>query len=257
MTNINEHNERAWDLSVQMNNRFTVPINEKELKRAKEGLFELSLCPNAPLPKEWYKDIKDKSILVLAGGGGRQAPLLAMAGAHVCVVDISGKQLDLDQAINDSFNLNMDLKKLSADDLGSLKSDSFDLIVNPLSNCFFENLDKVWEDCSRILKKDGEMLYAFNNPIAYLFDFEKANRGEFIMKYSCPYSDMSSLSIKEKKKFLSNEGPLEFGHSLSDQIGRLLKKGMIISDMFESYWDYDDPLNHYFPQFINIRAKKI
>ena len=172
---INKHNEKAWDLSVEMKNRFTLGLDDHEVALAKKGSISVLLTPKTKVPSSWIDDLKGKDILVLAGAGGRQAILLALSGANITLVDISKKQLDTDKDVCEKLNLKMKFIHSSADQLDMLDDESFDLIVNPLSNCFFEDLDIVWKACSRILRKSGEVIYGFNNPISYLFDFEKAN----------------------------------------------------------------------------------
>ena len=73
--------------------------------------------------------------------------------------------------------------------------------MNPLSNCFFQDIEEVWKQCARILRPGGVLIYAFNNPICYQFDYEQANIGNFQLKYAQPYSDLTSLSGMEKKTF--------------------------------------------------------
>jgi SAM-dependent methyltransferase len=174
-------------------------------------------------------------------------------------VDISDEQLKQDQKVAKEFGLDIKTIDSSADDLSMLEDGYFDIIVNPLSNCFFEKLEPVWRECARVLRPGGKLMYAFNNPIAYLFDFKKANRGEYTLKYSQPYSDTLSLDDKEKEMSLSKDSPLEFGHELSTQMGAMLRCGFVINDLFEDYWSEDRNESHdlHFAQFINVLATKL
>ena len=101
-------------------------------------------------------------------------------------------------------------------------------------------------------------MYAFLNPVSYLFDFEKANQGVFTLKYSQPFSDIASFDAEEKKRFLRKESPLEFGHSLDAQLGLLLKSGFAIIDMFEDKWGerFEEKIDTFFPVYINILAER-
>ncbi len=249
-------NQKAWDLAVSQNNRWTVPVSDKVIAAARNGDFKIILTPKTPLPKEWLADIKDKKILALASGGGQQGPILAAAGADVTVVDLSEKQLEQDLSVAKRENLQIATLCCSADHLSGLDDQSFDIILNPVSNCFFPELTPVWKECARVLKKGGWIAFGFNNPISYCFDFEKANRGHFEMKYPLPFSDMKSFDDKEKARFLRKEAPLEFSHTLTDQISGILKSGFVITDFFEDPWDVEEPINRFFPQFMVIRATR-
>lgn len=99
-------------------------------------------------------------------------------------------------------------------------------------------------------------MFGFTNPVSYCFDFEKANQGEFTMRYGIPYSDLESLNETERARFVREETPLEFGHSLSTQLGDLLKAGFQINDLYEDYWDSNEPINKFFPQFVAVLATK-
>lgn len=48
--------------------------------------------------------------------------------------------------------------------------ESFDLIFNPVSNCYIEELEPIWRECARVLKPGGVLLVGFDNGINYLFD---------------------------------------------------------------------------------------
>ena len=256
-TNIINHNKKAWDLNVETKNRWTVPIDPQAIANAKNQNIKIILSPKTAIPNQWLGNVKEKNILGLAAGGGQQGPLLAAAGANVTVVDLSSKQLEQDQLVAKRENLNIKTIETSADNLSMFANESFDIIINPTSNCFFEKLGPVWNECARLLKPNGILVFAFINPVFYCFDLEKVQKKEYTLKYPLPYSDIHSLSLEERSKFLGAETPMEFGHTLSEQIGLLLKAGFHMTDFFEDNWDHQDELEKFFPQFINIRAVKI
>ncbi len=256
LAEIQKFNEKAWDLSVEAQNCWTIPVSSKELAEARAGSPQIILTPLTPVPLEWLGDLSGKSVLALAGGGGQQGPLLAAAGARVTVIDLSNKQLDVDRRVSDTEGLNIRTVHSDVSSMPMFMDEEFDLIVNPVSNCFFPKLSPVWNECARILKPGCELLTGFTNPVAYCFDFEKANQGKFHLRYPQPYSDLVSLDETEKQRFLRKETPLEYGHSLTDQIGGLIDVGFSITGFFEDKWHTDEPINKYLPQFISMRAKK-
>lgn len=253
---IKEHNKKAWDLNVGMGIRWTTIVSEEEIKKARAGEARIIMTPTKPVPLSWLGELKGKTVLGLASGGGQQGALLAAAGADTIIVDLSPKQLEQDQKAALKYDLSIRTIESAASDLSMLEDESIDMILNPVSNCFFEKLGPVWDECYRVLRPGGKLIYAFNNPISYLFDYDLANfKGEFHLKYSQPYSDLKSLSDDEKEKFLAAENPLEFGHSMEAQIGELLKKGFMLSGLFEDYWDDEkEEINKYFPQFLCAMA---
>lgn len=252
------HNQKAWDKSVEDGICWSLICSEEEIVDAQKACPRIILSPSKSVPPSWLGDVKGKKILGLAAGGGQQAPILAAAGADFTTFDLSENQLKQDQIAADKFGLKLTTVQGRADDLSLFSNETFDMIINPCSNCFFPDLKPVWRECARVLKPGGRIMYCFTNPIAYLFDFAKANLGEFELKYSLPYSDQTSLSDEEKTRFLREETQFEFGHSLSDQMGELLKHGFKIIDMYEDVWGekFKEPIDKHFPQFINILAEK-
>ena len=56
------------------------------------------------------------------------------------------------------------------------EDDSFDFIFNPVSNCFIPEIQPVWEETFRVLRKGGTMAVGFTNPIEYCFDIKLADK---------------------------------------------------------------------------------
>jgi hypothetical protein len=69
-----------------------------------------------------------------------------------------------------------------------------------------------------------------------------------------PYSDQKSLDSEDFKRFVYPEVPMEFGHSLSDQMGLLMREGFMLADMFEDHWQPLEALDNFFPPLINALA---
>ena len=90
--------------------------------------------------------------------GGQQAPLLAAAGAIVTSLDNSEEQLALDRQVAEREGL--ELKTVLGDmrDLSTFDDASFDLIVHVCSNTFVPEIDPVWKECHRVLRRGGELL---------------------------------------------------------------------------------------------------
>jgi hypothetical protein len=80
-------------------------------------------------------------------------------------------------------------------------------------------------------------------------------KGILKVKYSIPYSDLTSLSEKIRRHYRDNGWPLEFGHTLDDQIGGQLEAGFIITGFYEDIWP-ESPLSKYIPTFMATRAMK-
>jgi SAM-dependent methyltransferase len=256
--NIQEYNSAAWDCEVEKGIEWSIPVSSETIEKARAGVWEIVLTPIKPVPREWLGDFAGKDVLCLASGGGQQAPILAAAGGRVTSFDNSTKQLELDKFVAERENLEIRLEKGDAADLSRFADESFDLIFHPCSNCFMPNLEPVWREAFRVLRRGGVMLSGFHN--SFLFIFDRAadeERGVLEVKYSLPYSDLESVSEEERRKYIENNEPLSFGHTLEQQIGGQTGAGFVITGFYEDYWsDKATALNKYAPTFIATRALK-
>ena len=141
--------------------------------------------------------------------------------------------------------------------LDCFEDESFDMVVNPCSNCFVSNVRPVWNEAFRVLKTGGSLMTGFTNPIRYIFDDELLETGQMIVAYKIPYSDLEDLSEEQQKRFAQKNEPLAFGHSLEDQIGGQLDAGFSICNFFEDCYERDDALSQHINTFIATRALKL
>ena len=256
---IREHNRNAWDKEVESKNKWTVPVTEEVIAAAKQGHWEIVLTPTRPVPREWYPDLEDLDVLCLASGGGQQGPILAAAGGTVTVLDNSPKQLEQDRLVADRHGLPITTIEGDMADLSVFSDESFGLIVHPVSNIFVPDIRPVWKEAFRVLCRRGVLLAGFANPAIFLFDDDLTERtGILQVKYSLPYSDLTSLITAERQREFESGAPLEFSHSLEDQIGGQIDAGFQLAGFFEDAFgeEEDDPLSKYMPTFIATRAVK-
>jgi SAM-dependent methyltransferase len=257
--NILEHNRIAWDKEVEGGNRWTIPVSQAETEAARKGKWEIYLTPTIPVPKGWFPDINNADLLCLASGGGQQGPLLSAAGANVTVLDYSTKQLDRDSSVAIRDSLELTTVQGDMADLHMFEDSSFDLIVHPVSNTFVPDVKPVWTEAFRVLRNGGTLLAGFTNPLAYLFDEELIEHENILqVQYSIPFSDLENIPKEKLNKYIDRKSPLEFSHTLDDQIGGQISAGFLIAGFYEdrSPPDEDDLLSKFIPIFIATKAVK-
>ncbi len=252
--NITQYNKKAWNQEVDNQNPWTVPVSPQEIADARAGKFHLLLTPTKPMPMSWYPDLHGCRVLCLASGGGQQGPILAAAGAQVTVFDNSPKQLAQDRLVAEREHLNIRLVEGDMADLSDFGDASFDFIFHPVSNCFVPEILPVWREAFRVLAPGGTLAAGFVNPVLYTFDIELAERGIYHVKYSLPFSDLDSLTEEERLHWYADE-PLEFSHTLEEQVGGQLLAGFHLIGFFEDTWE-EDKIKEFMPTFIATRALK-
>jgi len=150
------------------------------------------------------------------------------------------------------------LKTVEGDaaDLSMFADEAFDLVFNPCSTVFMQDVRAVWKEAYRVLRHDGNLMTGSMNPVHYIFDLFKADEGILEVAHSIPYSDVTSLPKEDLDEYLSKGLPLEFGHSLTDLLGGQCAAGFVITDLYEDMMS-DSPLAKYHPNYIATRAVKM
>lgn len=246
-----KHNRSAWDNYVDKQNRWTIPVTEQELENVKKGIWNIVLTPKKPVPHNWFPDLKGLKILGLASGGGQQGPILATLGADVTIFDNSEKQLQQDRNLSDKLNLGIRTVQGDMKDLSVFADNSFDMVFNPCSILFVDNVLPVWKECFRVLKPNGILMTGLINPISFQLDEENLK-----LIYTQPFSDLHSLPTEKLEELKKNNEALVFGHSLTDQISGQLDGGFSLTDMYEDSWGGENRIDEFFPAFIATRAVK-
>jgi SAM-dependent methyltransferase len=251
-----EYNREAWDRQVESGNPWTVPVGPEVIEAARRGEWEVLLTETKPVPRAWFPEMAGADVLCLASGGGQQAPTFAAAGASVTVLDNSPRQLAQDRFVADREAL--DLQTLQGDmrDLSAFADESFDLVFHPVSNLFVPEVGPVWNEAFRVLRSGGALLAGFLNPVVYVFDLELADdTGEVRVRYELPYADAESKTEEEVRRQMERGEPLEFSHTLEEQIGGQIEAGFLISGFYEDR-HRDDPIAAYMPTYVATRATK-
>lgn len=231
---VREYNRRAWDGQVAAGNEWTRPIGPEVVEAARRGVWSVLLTEQRPVPREWFPaEMKGLEVLCLASGGGQQGPTFAAAGARVTVLDNSPAQLAQDRLVAEREGLDLQTFEGDMADLSLFKDESFDLVFHPVSNVFAPDVRPVWREAFRVLKSGGLLLAGFNNPAMYVFDLTDERQDRLEVKYRLPYSDTESLDDAERERLLAEGRPLEFSHTLADQIGGQLDAGFMLTALYE------------------------
>jgi SAM-dependent methyltransferase len=242
-----KYNKKAWNSEVVKGNEWTIPVDHETIEKAKNGDWKIVLTPTKPVPKNWYPNpLKGKDVLCLASGGGQQGPIMAAVGANVTVLDNSPKQLEQDNLVAKKENLNIRTIEGDMRDLSFFDDNSFDFIVHPVSNCFVDKIQPIWNEAYRVLRKVGILISGFVNPVVYVFDDDDLDKNKFTVKHSIPYSDLTSIDERKRAEYIADNSALEFSHTFEEQIGGQIKAGFSIEGFYEDTCP-NDIISKYFP----------
>ena len=229
-----EYNRGVWNQESKNNCDWSIPVSADQIDQARDGNWDVILTPIKPVPKSWFGTLKGKHILGLASGGGQQMPILAASGATITSFDNSDEQLAKDFELAQKHNLPLTTIRGDMADLSVFEDEKFDLIFHPVSNCFVPDINKVWQECYRVLKPGGRLLSSFMNPYLYVFDHDKADEtGKFEARFKLPYSNMDAHS---KSRTIEKGEAAVFSHTLEQQIGGQIAVGFTIGGFYEDKW---------------------
>jgi len=255
-TEINSETISGW---VEDGWEWGRPVSHEDYMNAKSGEWRVLLTPTVKVPFEWfspYINLKSRrldgvSLLGLASGGGQQMPVFAAVGTDATVLDYSDAQLENERFVAQREGYHITVVKADMTKTLPFDDNSFDIIFHPVSNCYVEDIQHIWDECYRILRKGGILLSGMGNGFDYLFDDESGE--PLLVKNKLPYNPLKDEKLFERD--VKNNGGVQFSHSIEEQIGGQLKAGFTLTDLYEDR-DSEGIYKDYFPQYIATRSVK-
>ena len=247
-------NAKTIDSWVEGGWEWGIPISGEAFQKVREGEWAVDLSPAKKVPRNWFAPYLKKGklagckILGLASGGGQQMPIFAALGAKCTVLDYSEKQLENERLVSQREGYEIDIIRADMTKPLPFEDACFDIIFHPVSNCYVEDVQPIWNECFRILKSGGVLLAGLDNGISYLFDDE----APLTLTNKLPFNPLKDPELY--KKSIANNWGIQFSHTMEDQIGGQLRAGFMLTDLYE---DSDGVgVGEYYPQFVVTRAIK-
>ena len=227
-----------------------IPVSHEEYLSVKAGKWQVLLTPTKPVPHEWFGDIKGKKLLGLASGGGQQIPIFSALGAKCTVLDYSKAQIDSEIAVAKREGYTAEFVRADMTKPLPFDDGQFDIIFHPVSNCYIEEVEPVFRECYRVLKKGGMFLAGLDNGFNYVFD----DGDESTVKNSLPFNPLKDPDLM--RRLVEWDDGVQFSHTIEEQIGGQLKAGFVLTDIYEDYNAEGLLSEKHIPTFIATRAIK-
>lgn len=207
------------------------------------------LTPTKAVPHGWFGDLKGKSILGLASGGGQQIPIFSALGAKCTVLDYSSEQCAREKEVAQREGYDVQIVQFDMTQPLPFADETFDLIFHPVSNCYVEKVEPIFKECFRVLKKGGVLLCGLDNGIIYVFDDTETE-----IKYKLPFNPLRDSQQYEDS--IKHDWGIQLSHTLEEQLGGQLEAGFILTNLYEDTSGSGKLHEYNIPTFLATRAVK-
>ena len=224
--NYTDINAETIDRWVEEGWEWGVPIDHETYQKALRGEWDVVLTPTKPVPHEWFGELKGKKLLGLASGGGQQMPVFAALGAECTVFDYSKKQLGSERLVSEREGYSIRIVRGDMTKRLPFEDGEFDIVFHPVSNCYVKDVEHVWRECARVLKKGGVLIAGTDHFVNYLVDEDE----ERIIN-RLPFDPLENPD--QMKQLQESDSGVQFSHTLTEQIGGQLRAGFTLTDMYE------------------------
>ena len=252
--NYTDINAQTWDQWAKNGVDWSVPVTHQEFLAAKEGRWEVTLAASRPVPHRWFGELAGKRVLGLASGGGQQIPIFSALGARCTVFDYSQEQLAREEEVARREGYQVEIVRGDMTKPLPFEDGSFDLIFHPVSNCYVEQVQPIWDECFRVLRPGGLLLAGLDNGLNFLF--EDVGTLPLTVANPLPFNPLKG-DPQELRRMVENGEGVQFSHSLEEQLGGQLQAGFVLLDLYE---DRDREgsglLRDFAPQYIATLAGK-
>lgn len=249
MENYQEVNAKVVDAWCKDGWIWGKPVTHEIYAEALNGKWDVCLTPTRMVPHEWFGNLHGKKVLGLASGGGQQIPVFAALGAECTVLDYSTKQCESERMVAKREGYAVTVIQGDMTKQLPFENETFDLIFHPVSNCYVENVEPIFKECYRVLKKGGIFLGGYDIGINYIFDDSEKE-----VIYSLPFNPLKDEKIYEDS--LKNDWGIQFSHTLEEQIGGQLRAGFRLTDLYEDTNGEGNLHDHHVPSFVATRCVK-
>ncbi len=247
--NYSDVNAATIDRWVEEGWEWGKPIGHNAFLNAQKGNWDVLLTPTKSVPHEWLGELKGKKVLGLACGGGQQMPIFAALGADCTVLDYSEKQLESERLVAEREGYEIRIIRADMTKPLPFEDGEFDLIFHPVSNCYIREVEPVWRECYRILKRGGTLLSGTDNYINYIVDNDEKE-----IVNSLPFDPL--VNEKQRRQLEADDAGMQFSHTLEEQINGQLEAGFTLLNLYEDTNGEGRLHELNIPTFIAMRSVK-
>jgi SAM-dependent methyltransferase len=192
-----------------------------------------------------FGELAGRSVLCLAGGGGRESAAFALLGARVTVFDLSEEQLERDRAAAAHYGKEVETVRGDMRDLSALHGAGFDLVRHAYSINFVPDARAVFREVARVLRPGGLYHFMCANPFVMGSSTKDWDGRGYALTQ--PYADGALVTGVDEEWVYERAGragvppPREYRHGLGTLVGGLAAQGFRLLEASEDESLHPDP----------------
>jgi SAM-dependent methyltransferase len=224
---VSEYNVARWRALAAARALFTRPLLELDPDSARAVVNRGGR----------FGDLAGRSVLCLAGGGGRESAAFAVLGARVTVFDLSEEQLERDRAAAAHYRKEVVTLRGDMRDLSALHGADFDLVWHAYSVNFVPDARAVFREVARVVRPGGLYRFMCANPFvmgASTKDWD--GRGYTLTQTYADGAEVGGVDEAWVYERMGREGvppPREYRHGLGAIVGGLTAHGFRLLEASE------------------------
>lgn len=215
-----KQNAAAWNRMADGGSQFARTATDEECRDPLKSLDSRGWLPG---------DVRGMNVLCLAAGGGWQSILYASAGAKVTVVDLSSSMLARDAREAERRGLSLELIEAGMSDLSMLHDERFDIVHQPVSTCYVDDIAKVYAGIARVIRDGGLYISQHKQPTSLQIT-HRDPRDRYVI--GIEYYRDGPLPATQDVAY-REAGTVEFLHRWDQLVGELCRAGFVIEDLRE------------------------
>ncbi|MFZ6026156.1 MAG: methyltransferase domain-containing protein [Chloroflexota bacterium] len=247
MDEISARNRQRWNALANARVEYSIPFLDFTPEQAYQYVGRHGIL----------QDVRGKSVLCLASGGGQDSAAFGLLGANVTVFDLSDVQLERDRQAAGHHGYNLVARQGDMRDLSCFPTDAFDVVWQVYSINFVPAVAPVFGEVARVLKPGGVYFLQFANPFVVAVE-DTWNGHAYPLRR--PYLDGEDISqyfpdwdvAQPDGSLVKLAGPHEFRHTLSTVLNALVQRNFIFLGLWEWIRRDADPEPGSWPHFTQI-----
>ena len=210
-----EANRQAWNYLARARSPSSTPWPAGGFSERRAWVDEFGWLP-------WRRL---RTVLLVCGAGGQQAPVFASLGFQVTLLDMSEEQLAVDRRVAARRGLDIELICADICDSGILLGRTFDLVYQPASTCYLPDPRLCYRNVARLLRPGGLYFSEHWNPAQMQLGTGRSWDGG---GYRIIYPSGTGAALLMGGTIAAEGAETMFVHRLRDLLGGICDAGFVI-----------------------------